>query len=128
MGVFGAVIEMRLDALGKVISYQARWRPPTGRRISRPLRPFVPPEPDADHKEDHHGKQGLPALVYYQEGDAIPQAHLCPYHQWTLSQVFASLNRVVPWFNPTVATSRIRGFSIAPNAMLEKPCEMLDMS
>jgi len=83
--VYGAVLELRIDPVGTIVSYQARWRPPTGRRVARAYKPFV--APPAAHGSHHGAKAPPPVLVYYQEGDRIPQVHLSPYHVFQAGHV-----------------------------------------
>jgi hypothetical protein len=90
--VYGAALELRIDAVGKIVSYQARWRPLSGRRIRRPFRPFVPPPPPEGSHRTHEEGALRSSLAYYQEGDAIPQVHLSAYHMVNVGHVWTAVS------------------------------------
>jgi hypothetical protein len=105
--VFGSQVEVRVGDRGQIVSCSARWRPPSGERITVELVPFGPSP--GEHGGEGHGHHGTPAhdLQYVLDGEDIPQHYLAPYYLTSDGHMLRAVSACP--YSLTVEFGRVQG-------------------
>jgi hypothetical protein len=99
--LFGSQFEVRIGDGGRVVGYNARYRPITSEHLLAEVRSFAPADAHthADGENQRSGRPeriAVPPMVYLQEGDGIPQHYVAPYYLVDNGHVLA-LASATPW-------------------------------